>query len=169
MVLTGYCWYSRAAMGVHKYPASDLKEALDAAHGWMHTASPPGLERCCEAMQGVFWVLHRPHGYSSGTADMCAHGQPHQAEGGPSLRTTISKTHSLTDVHTCGATSVTANAVQPSRPPERQPRRMRRTVLPRGPCGGPDQRAALDRLRPSIGCGLRGHGGSAQPRPWQAH
>jgi hypothetical protein len=35
----------------------------------------------------------------------------------------------------------------PSRPPER--RRMRRTVLPRGRCGGSGQRAALDRRRPT--------------------
>jgi hypothetical protein len=55
MVLTAY-------YGVLKYAASGLKEALDAPHGWMRTASLRGLESGCEGTQEVLWVLHRPLG-----------------------------------------------------------------------------------------------------------
>jgi hypothetical protein len=63
----GYSWgtmgYSRATMWVQKYPASELKEAHDAAHGHLRMASLPGLEGGGEGMQEVLWVLHRPLGY----------------------------------------------------------------------------------------------------------
>ena len=70
----------------------------------------------------------------------CVDYLPQQAEGGPNLRTAC--THAA-----CPPWQ--RMRLQPSRPPERQPpsppperplrprRRMRRTVLPRGRCGGP--------------------------------
>ncbi len=78
-VLWGYSQgtmgYSKGTMGALKYSASGLKEALDAAHGWMRPASLCGLERGREGVEGVLWVLHRPLevliGYSR-RAPLCA-------------------------------------------------------------------------------------------------
>jgi hypothetical protein len=87
--------YSRATMGPLKvlvgyhYPASGLKEALDAAHGWMRTTSLPGVESCSEGLTGVLWVLHRPLGVLIGLlptcTTSCVHCLPHQAEADPSI------------------------------------------------------------------------------------
>jgi hypothetical protein len=68
--------------------------------------------------------------------------------------------------HRVLTTCTTRMRLQRSRPPERplRPRRrMRRTVLPRGRCGGPAHSGG-----PRSAGGLHGHGGSPQPRPWQA-
>jgi hypothetical protein len=49
-------------MGVLTYPPSERKEALDAAHGHMRTASVTRLDSGCEGIQWV-WLLYRPLGY----------------------------------------------------------------------------------------------------------
>jgi hypothetical protein len=78
------------------------------------------------------------------------------------LWATISKTHGFTDAHTCGV-SVAANAVA-AIPTTRAPTY--------APDGAPPVAATVGRAnalrRPLIGCGLRGHGGFAQPRQWRA-
>jgi hypothetical protein len=59
--LSGYYGTHWGTHGAHTYPPSELKEALDAAHGWI-PASLIGLESGCEGMPGVLWVLYCPLG-----------------------------------------------------------------------------------------------------------
>jgi hypothetical protein len=52
--------------GHSSIPHRGSRRRSNAAHGWMRTASVPGLERCCEGVEGVLWVLHRPPGVLMG-------------------------------------------------------------------------------------------------------
>ena len=63
--LSGYYGTHWGTHGAHTYPPSELKEALDAAHGWI-PASLIGLESGCEGMPGVLWVLYCPLGVLMG-------------------------------------------------------------------------------------------------------
>jgi hypothetical protein len=109
----GTIGYSRAAMGYTSIPHRSPRRRSTTRKGWACMASLRGLERCCEAMQGVLWVLHRLQGVligycRRGTLHACI-SQPHQAQGGPSVDDDAG-TQMFTDVYARGV-SVTASAV----------------------------------------------------------
>ncbi len=97
-VLTGYYGVHTGYYGARKYPASELKEALDAAHSWMDAH---GLSAWAREL------LRRRRGRALGTpptaggthrvlttcTTSCVDVLPQQAEGGPYLRT--ARTHAL--------------------------------------------------------------------------
>ncbi len=93
----------------------------------------------------------------------CVHFQSHQAERGPGFVDDVGK-HMLTNVHSCGV-SLTPNALAAVRTTG-APTTAAPTYAPDGTPPWPlaaHGRAGTLR-RPLIGCGLRGHAGSAQAR-----
>ncbi len=186
-VHTGYYWgthgvlwgthrlllgYTRATIGVHPgYYGGTQVSRIGAQGGARRGTRMDGCARplcvgaraAAKARKGCFGYSADRRGYSSGTHDV-----HHVVRG---LFTAAGRGRPLLadSVHTCVVSSVTANAVA-AIPTTRAPTAIPTTLSTYAPDGAPPWplRWASALIWPSIGCALRGHGGSAQPRPWKA-
>ena len=168
-VHTGYYWVLTGYYGVHTgYYGGTQVSRIGAQGGARRGTRLDGCARplcvgagaAAKARKKCSGYSTDRRGYSSGTHDV-----HHVVRG---LFTAAGRGRPLLadSAHTCVVSSVTANAAA-AIPTTRAPTTAAPTYAPDGAPPWPLRWASALR-RPSIGCGLRGHGGSAQPRPWQA-